>query len=90
MGPSRKRPRTTPPTVDESESTKPADGRSKPTQPSTTVADNCSKAPNSKDEAPIRLKNPINDIKAGGDSTKNVSIPPAVGPDQKAVADAGK
>ena len=80
MGPIRKRPRTTPRSVDEPESATTADGRPTPTLPSTTVADSSSKAPSVKDDASVRLKSPVEDIKAGWASAKDVSIIPLVGP----------
>ena len=67
MGPSRKRPRTKPPNVDES------GGQASPAEPSTKVAESSSKVPNTNDNASIPLKSPVNEIKSGG-SAKDVSI----------------
>jgi hypothetical protein len=74
MGPSRKRPRTTAPNVEESDSSKPADAPSVSTQSSTTVADGFSKIPTTKEDDSIRLKGPVNETKSGEDSLNFVSI----------------
>ena len=84
MGSSRKRPRTTPLTVDEPGSSKAADAE---TQSSATVAESSSNAPSTKDDASVHSKITVNNIKAGGDSTKDVSIYSPQPVFQMAVAD---
>ena len=74
MGPSRKRPRTNPPTVDEPESAQPADGHFSPLQPSTRVADASSEAASTRDDASVHMRSHTSDIKTGGGSTKDVSM----------------
>jgi hypothetical protein len=73
MGPSRKRPRTNPPNVDEFASCDASGGQASPTEPSTKVADSFNKVPNTNDNAYIPLKSPVNEIKSEG-IAKDVSI----------------